>query len=192
MKQTIAGVVLAGGQSRRFGRPKAFALHQGTPFFAWSVAALAPIADELYLISHPALVGEFRRRTDIPVLLDVERYRGFGPLAGIYTAMEQSRSDWVFILPCDMPYMNKDVTERLAAYADPSFDAVVPLHAGRPEPLVALYHRRLRPLIAKLLDAGERRMVSLLDGARIRYVDAQPLAADETVWRNVNTEEEYR
>ncbi|MED4878096.1 NTP transferase domain-containing protein, partial [Anoxybacillus geothermalis] len=73
MKRAIAGAVLAGGQSRRFGRPKAFALHEGAPFFTWSVAALDPIADELYIVSHPSLVDEFRRQTDIPVLLDVER-----------------------------------------------------------------------------------------------------------------------
>ncbi|OKO96116.1 molybdenum cofactor guanylyltransferase [Geobacillus proteiniphilus] len=192
MKRTIAGVVLAGGQSRRFGRPKAFALHQGAPFFTWSVAALDPIADELYIVSHPSLIDEFRRQTDIPVLLDVERYRGCGPLAGIYTVMEQSRADWVFVLPCDMPYMRREVAERLRSYIDPTFDAIVPLHGGRPEPLVALYHRRLSHLIAELLDAGERRMAALLDRARVRYVDAKQLAGDEDVWRNVNTEEEYR
>jgi len=192
MKRTIAGVVLAGGQSRRFGRPKAFALHQGAPFFAFSAAALAPIVDELYLISHPALVDEFRRQTDIPVLLDVERYRGCGPLAGIYTVMEQSRADWVFVLPCDMPYMRREVTERLASHIDPMVDAIVPLHGGRPEPLVALYHRRLRSVTAELLNAGERRMAALLDRARVRWVDAEQLAADRDVWRNVNKEEEYQ
>lgn len=192
MKRAIAGAVLAGGQSRRFGRPKAFALHEGAPFFTWSVAALDPIADELYIVSHPSLVDEFRRQTDIPVLLDVERCRGCGPLAGLYTVMEQSRADWVFVLPCDMPYMRREVTERLASYIDPMFDAIVPLHGVRPEPLVALYHRRLRSVIAELLDAGERRMISLLDRARVRWVDAEQLAADSDVWRNVNTEEEYR
>ncbi|GAD14285.1 molybdopterin-guanine dinucleotide biosynthesis protein [Geobacillus kaustophilus GBlys] len=192
MKQTIAGAVLAGGQSRRFGRPKAFALHEGAPFFTWSVAALRSVADELYIVSHPSLIDEFRRQTDIPVLLDVERCRGCGPLAGLYTVMEQSRADWVFVLPCDMPYMRREVAERLASYIDPTFDAIVPLHGGRPEPLVALYHRRLRSVIAELLDAGERRMISLIDGARVRWVDAEQLAADSDVWRNVNTEEEYR
>ncbi|WP_044736096.1 molybdenum cofactor guanylyltransferase [Geobacillus kaustophilus] len=192
MKPTIAGAVLAGGQSRRFGRPKAFAEHRGAPFFTWSIAALRPLVDELYIISHPALVDEFRRQTDIPVLLDVERYRGCGPLAGIYTALEHSRADWMFVLPCDMPYMRQEVVERLAFYIDPTFDAIVPLHGGRPEPLVALYHRRLSSMIAELLDAGERRMAALLDRARVRYVDAKQLAADEDVWRNVNTEEEYR
>ncbi|ABO66025.1 molybdenum cofactor guanylyltransferase [Geobacillus thermodenitrificans] len=191
MKRTIAGAVLAGGQSRRFGRPKAFALHQGAPFFTLSVAALAPIVDELYIISHPSLVDEFRRQTDIPVLLDMERYRGCGPLAGIYTAMEWSQSDWVFVLPCDMPYMRKEVTERLAAYADSAFDAIVPLHGDRTEPLVALYHQRLGSVIAELLDAGERRMTALLDRVRVRYVDTNELAQEQKVWRNVNTQQEY-
>ncbi|KDE48826.1 hypothetical protein DI43_02365, partial [Geobacillus sp. CAMR12739] len=98
----------------------------------------------------------------------------------------------VFVLPCDMPYMRREVAERLRSYIDPTFDAIVPLHGGRAEPLVALYHRRLSHLIAELLDAGERRMAALLDRARVRYVDAKQLAGDEDVWRNVNTEEEYR
>ncbi|MGP3560462.1 molybdenum cofactor guanylyltransferase [Geobacillus sp. BK01] len=191
MKPTIAGAVLAGGQSRRFGRPKAFALHEGAPFFTWSVAALRSVADELYIVSHPSLVDEFRRQTDIPVLLDVERCRGCGPLAGIYTVMEQSQADWVFVLPCDMPYMRQEVTNRLVSYIDPMVDAIVPLHGGRPEPLVALYHRRLSPVIAELLDIGERRMTALLERIRVRYIDTNQLGVEEKVWHNVNTQQQY-
>ncbi|EPR30309.1 Molybdopterin-guanine dinucleotide biosynthesis protein A [Geobacillus sp. WSUCF1] len=34
-------------------RPKAFALYEGAPFFTWSVAALDPVADELYIVQPP-------------------------------------------------------------------------------------------------------------------------------------------
>jgi molybdopterin-guanine dinucleotide biosynthesis protein A len=187
----IAGAVLAGGQSRRFGSPKAFAKQNGKYFFAIAVAALRPVAKEIYIVSHPALWKEFCQKTNEMVILDDEKYRGQGPLAGIYTVMKRCSSEWVFVLPCDMPYMRPEVAEKLATYADPAFDAVVCTHADRIEPLVAIYHCRVLATIAALLDEGERRMQAFLARCRVRYVNGQDIGGDEMIFRNVNTPEEY-
>ena len=43
----LAGLVIAGGRSRRFGRDKALALVGGRPLLAWSLAALREACAEV-------------------------------------------------------------------------------------------------------------------------------------------------
>lgn len=166
----IVGAILAGGQSRRFGSPKAFAKQNGVYFFQRAVEALQPFVQELYIVSHPTLVARFQQETNEKVIVDEEKYRGQGPLAGIYTVMKQTEAEWIFVLPCDMPYMRASTIGNMVSYIDASFDIVVSAHFGRVQPLVGAYHRRVIGDIERLLKAGNNRMFWLLEKSRVRYV----------------------
>ncbi|EID43581.1 molybdenum cofactor guanylyltransferase [Parageobacillus thermoglucosidasius] len=186
----MIGVVLAGGQSRRFGSPKAFAKLNGTYFFEIAVETLRAVAEDIYIVSHPSLLDRFRQKTAEKVITDDERYRGQGPLAGIYTVMKKSEAEWIFVLPCDMPFMRPETAVKLAKYADEKFDAVICAHFGRIQPLVGMYHRRTFSHIETLLQAKDNRMKSLLDHCHIRYVTEQDFWENEIVFCNVNTPDE--
>jgi molybdopterin-guanine dinucleotide biosynthesis protein A len=183
----LAGAVLAGGESRRFGSPKAFAKRNGLHFFEIAAEALRPLVQELYIVSHPSLVSRFRQETNEMVITDVEAYRGQGPLVGIYTVMKRMEADWLIVLPCDMPHMTARTVEKLTAYIDDAFDAVVSAHFGRMQPLVAAYHQRTIMRIEQLLEARNNRMMSLLEQLRVRYVDEHDFPEDLAVFQNVNT-----
>ncbi|KYD18115.1 hypothetical protein B4119_0809 [Parageobacillus caldoxylosilyticus] len=187
----MTGVVLAGGQSRRFGSPKAFAKFKGKYFFEIAVETLRTVAEDIYIVSHPSLVECFRQKTVEKVIMDDERYRGQGPLAGIYTVMKKSEAEWIFVLPCDMPYMRPEVAEKLAKYANEKFDAIICAHFGRIQPLVGMYHRRTFEQIEKLLQAKDNRMKSLLHRCHVRYVTEQDFWENEIVFRNVNKPNEF-
>ncbi len=112
-----AGVVLAGGRSERFGSDKAAALWRGRSLVDWSVAALAPYCDTIFVSGrdHPAHV----RVPDRPE-------PGLGPLGGLagalFAAQEQGR-DRILSLPCDTPEIPAGLLDRLcaqdkAAYVD--------------------------------------------------------------------------
>jgi molybdenum cofactor guanylyltransferase len=182
----MTGVVLAGGQSRRFGGPKAFAKFNGKYFFEIAVETLRAVVEDIYIVSHPSLIDCFRQKTAEKVIMDDERYRGQGPLAGIYTVMKECEAEWIFVLPCDMPYMRPEVALKLAEYANEKFDAIICAHFGRIQPLVGIYHRRTCKQIEKLLQAKDNRMRSLFDRCHVRYVTEQDFWEDETVFRNVN------
>lgn len=187
----MAGVVLAGGQSRRFGSPKAFAKFNGKYFFEIAVETLRAAADDIYIVSHPSLIDCFRQKTAEKVVMDDERYRGQGPLAGIYTAMKESEAEWMFVLPCDMPHMRPEVAIKLAEYVNEEFDAIICAHFGQIQPLVGIYHRRTCEQIEKLLQAKDNRMKSLFHRCQVRYVTEQDFWEDEIVFRNVNERNEY-
>jgi molybdopterin-guanine dinucleotide biosynthesis protein A len=189
--KNIVGVVLAGGESRRFGSPKAFAKRGEMYFFQIVVEALRPSVQDIYIVSHPFLVSRFQQMTDEKVMIDDEAYRGQGPLAGIYTVMKKTKAEWLFILPCDMPYMSASTVANMVQYVDDKFDIIVSAHFGRIQPLVGIYHRRTLERIERLLKAGNNRMMSLLELCRVRYVTERDFVEDETVFCNVNEPKEY-
>ncbi|RAK16998.1 molybdopterin-guanine dinucleotide biosynthesis protein A [Anoxybacillus vitaminiphilus] len=187
----IAGAVLAGGESRRFGSPKAFAKREGTYFFQFSVNALRPFVQEIYIVSHPSLISRFRQVTNEKILLDEEMYRGQGPLAGIYTVMRRTDAEWIFVLPCDMPYIRPDTVGKMVKCIDESFDIIASAHFGRIQPLVGIYNRRTLQEIGQLLNERNNRMLSLFEHCRVRYVNEQDFFEEECVFQNINYRQEY-
>lgn len=157
-------------------------------FFQRAVEALRPSVEELYIVSHPTLVARFQQETNekVKVIVDDEKYRGQGPLAGIYTVMKQTEADWVFVLPCDMPYMRASTIGNMVSYIDASFDIVVSAHFGRVQPLVGAYHRRVVDDIEQLLIAGNNRMFLLLEKRYVRYVNETDFYEEARVFHNLN------
>ena len=93
----IAGVVLAGGRSSRFGSDKAEAFYRGRRLIDWSIAALEPHCQAIFVSghTHPAF-------PHVPDLPD----RGLGPLGGLAGAMRTAQAagfTHILSLPCDTP-----------------------------------------------------------------------------------------
>lgn len=113
----VAGVVLAGGRSERFGSDKAAALWRGRSLVDWSVAALAQNCDVIFVSGrdHPAHINTADRPgPDLGPL---------GGLAGALFAANEQGCDRLLSLPCDTPDIPPDLLGRLcaqdkAAYVD--------------------------------------------------------------------------
>jgi molybdopterin-guanine dinucleotide biosynthesis protein A len=102
--------------------------------------------------------------------------------------------DLAWVVACDLPDVEPGIGELLFDSAS-DVDAVVPRLDARPECLCAVYRTSLAARILTLLDAGERRVTALLDGIRVRYVEAAELRRidpDLRSFRNLNTEDEYQ
>lgn len=122
MKARVAGVVLAGGQSRRFGRDKAEAQLGGISLLDWSLSALAPHAD-LLLISgrpHPLHVSVADRPG-----------AGYGPLGGLAGAMVEAAErgySHILSLPCDTPHLPEGQLAALCTHQpDGAYAAACPV-----------------------------------------------------------------
>ena len=187
-----AGIVLAGGQSRRMGRDKALLPTPDGPLLHRIARTLATTCAQVLVVDRPP--GRYRA-LGWPLVLD--RHPGQGPLAGLHAGLEAMAYPYGLFVACDMPGLTPAVarfllTEALAAPGDEPADAVVPLRAGRPEPLLAVYARRLAPLAGRLLEAGGGPLRALLDspGVRVRWVEEDRLRrVDPTLacLVNVNT-----
>lgn len=177
----LTAVVLAGGGSRRMGRDKALVDIDGAPLVARIVAQVRPLASRVLLSA-----GDPQRYAFLGLETVVDARVGEGPLMGIVAGLRAAETDLVLFVPCDLPEVPVALVHALLAAAE-GRDGAAPVAAdGRPEPLLAVYDRRLADVAARLLEAGERRARKLWDVADIARV---PLP-DGMRLANLNTPEE--
>ncbi|GGQ98644.1 putative molybdenum cofactor guanylyltransferase [Deinococcus ruber] len=114
---------------------------------------------------------------------------GEGPLAGLETALRAAPPGWLAFSAVDLPFLTRAYWARLADAVQPDVQAVYGLDVrGRRQPLAALYHTSALPAVTALLDAGERRMLTLLDTLPGVALDwAQLQAFGERLYQNFNT-----
>lgn len=188
MKQDITGAVIAGGASRRFGSPKAFAKKDGKAFYQISIAVLRPFVNKIFLVTSPALAACFRHDdTDVKIIEDIPHYQGDGPLAGIYSAMTSCETEWLLTLPVDVPFMKSEVLEVLLREMGDEVDAVIPIVDEKMQVLVGLFRCTIKDKIKTQLDQEERKVDHLLEKIATRYVKID----DTRAFFNINRQSEY-
>ncbi|HEV2278753.1 MAG TPA: molybdenum cofactor guanylyltransferase [Acidobacteriaceae bacterium] len=195
--------VLAGGASSRMGRDKALLDFGGRPLIEHALALLRSLNFE------PRICGS---RLDLarfaPVVPD--NHPGCGPLAGIEAALSISGSDLNLFLPVDLPLLPIAFLRWMVERATTTDTvATVPLFGGRPQPLCAVYTRRLVHGIHEALAAGQYKMMTAIETAASAlgepidafHVESVAAALIPETWpahppvqqwfRNINTPADY-
>lgn len=191
----LLGAVLAGGESTRYGEPKALVSLAGRPMAAWAVDALQPHFSEVGLLAgDPGVI----RALDLPARRDL--VPGQGPLGGLLTALAWARDrgfGGAFLLACDLPLVGRSLVGRILAHGFRGKDAVVPASPGPlgMEPLCAAYTLACLEPAEALVTAGHRSMRGLLDAVGFSLVPMDALGGPGEAakrFTNVNTPEEKR
>lgn len=171
-------LVLAGGQGRRMGRPKAW-LEVGTTYLLRHVAErLAPAFSEVMV----AFAEPEQLEQPVPYRVVFDRKRGAGPLAGLEAGLVAARQEVLFALACDMPYVTRELAE-MAVMAARTCDAALPRVEGRPEPVCGAYRRTALPAITAALNEGRLKasdLASELDVTWLEHVEPGQLASLNT------------
>ena len=136
---SIAIVMLAGGQARRFPHKLERSIN-GAPLVAHCYRALCATRWPVYIAGKGGFSREVDALLDAPLLID--RRPGCGPLRAFLWACRAIAAERIFAVAADMPQIDAPVLQQLAAAWQPGDEAVVPCHDGRIEPLAALYDRR--------------------------------------------------
>jgi molybdenum cofactor guanylyltransferase len=169
----LSGVLLVGGDSTRFGSPKALARLEGR--------TLAEIGWEtLSFCDERLAVGKTADRLDLPFRLIDDATDVRAPIAGVVAGLRAAANDVCVVLPVDMPRVG---TEELAALADACVDAAVP----QTGPLPGAYRRSKLQVLERRLAAGELALRDALDELVVRVVRLPPDSL-----ANVNTPDDLR
>ncbi len=165
------------------GRNKALLPYRGASLAEFVARTVAEAAGSAALVGDPALFPDF----PFPVLAD--QYPGEGPLGGILTALRHTSADWNLVVACDMPGLSAQVLTAILNSAEQSgAGALIPKGpSGHPEPLCAVYHRRVLPGLDAAFRAGQRKIM-----AAVAHIDARVLPVGEVAaFQNVNTPEDW-
>ncbi len=179
-----SGVVLAGGRSSRFGRDKALHVYRGKPLLQWVLESLES-ADERIIIANRAYSG-----LSVPVRPDL--IRGGSSLSGLHAALSYTRHDWVALAACDMPFLTCAYWQYLWECRGAAPLVIATNQGGGLEPLAALYHRALLPLVTRKLEEGDLKMTALASQAGASVVSWRDLApcVSARLFLNINTPDE--
>lgn len=140
-----AGLVLAGGRSRRFGQnDKALATLDGDPLLGRVVDRVSTVVDEVVVSCRPAQVDPFTDVLSSTAADGVveDRIADGGPLAGLEAGLDSVSEPYTAVVACDMPLVEPAVLADLFERAVDA-DAAVPKHAnGQLQPVQAVYRTR--------------------------------------------------
>jgi len=163
----IAGAVLAGGSSSRFGNTnKALALLGGKPLIQQVIDRLAPQVSNIILNGEPHDFHTLRLPTPSQYIADTPP-RGRGPLAGVLSCLNhliETNNEWLLTSACDTPFLPMDLAERLVSAAISEKKPIAAAHDGtRLQPTNMLWHRDLFPVLKAATDKGIRGFHQFLD-----------------------------
>ena len=160
--ETVAGLVLTGGSSRRLGRDKAMLPTPEGPLAVRVSSVVAAAANGPVVEVGPGVTGLAHVVEDPP---------GAGPLAALAAGAGELRRrghDGAFlVMACDLP----NLTVGLAAWLRDQAGTCVPVVDGRLQPLCARYELAAGEVADRLLAAGERSLRALLDALDVVYLD---------------------
>ncbi|MFQ5910233.1 MAG: molybdenum cofactor guanylyltransferase [Thermoplasmata archaeon] len=149
----VSVAILTGGNSSRFGRPKQLYEVGGKPLFGICRERFEPLSDDVFLQGSFAGAGSDVRE---------DLVSGKGPIGGLYSALMNARRERVFVLACDMPYLDSGVLGLLLEHEDT--DLVVPMwRNGYLEPLCSLYSKRQARLLREMLDDSVLKISKLFE-----------------------------
>jgi len=184
----VTGVVLAGGQGRRMGGvDKGLQPLRGRPMVAWVIERIAPQVDEV-LINANQNIERYRALGHRVIPDEIAGYAG--PLAGLHRGLTEATHDLVATVPCDSPFLPRDLVVRLrAALERKQAEIAVAKTGAQPHPVFGLCRKRVLPGLTDFLGAGGRKIDAWYANLKVIEVafDDNPDA-----FSNVNTEAELK
>lgn len=125
-----------------------------------------------------------------------------GPLVGILSGMRLSNSEWIIVLPCDMPFITKNSVNRLInnifVAESKKCDCIIPKHNnGHIEPLFSIYKKSTIGALEKLVKIAELENKSFPIRDFIKklnpyYVPIGEIDPTNKVFININTHSDLK
>lgn len=159
-------LILAGGRGQRMGgRDKGLVPWRGEPLVAHVQRVVRALSDDLVISCN-------RNHDDYRVYADQlvsDAQADFpGPLAGVIAGLKVARHDWVVLLACDAPQIDRTLIEDLLRLAVAHDSAAMVRQDGYWQPMFSVLPRRVLPLLEHAWQAGERSLQKALLQANVQ------------------------
>ncbi|CAM3763354.1 molybdenum cofactor guanylyltransferase MobA [Rahnella bruchi] len=180
-RNSITGVILAGGRSSRMGEDKGLVEINGRPLFELIAERLRPQVGEILISCNQ---NSERYGKDFHTVPDIEQDFS-GPLAGMLAALSVSKTEWVLFVPCDVPAFPADLSESLSAGLSGQ-KAAYARDTEREHPTLCLLNRSLVPALTAYLENGDRKLMIFLHDIGAKSV----FFGESKAFSNLNTPED--
>lgn len=181
----MTGLLLAGGKSRRMGTDKRFLQVGVSTLLERTLQALRVVFEEVLVV-----IAQDSEPLDAPVLVVRDVIPNCGSLGGLFTGLKLAKTPYVFVVACDMPFLEPRVIE---AFIKRRGDAdVLMAKADGLQPMHAVYGKRCLPVIEDMLKSGDLAIQHITQSPllKVRLLEKQHLQQIDSSGKsfvNVNT-----
>ncbi len=185
-KSDITAVILAGGRASRMkGQDKGLILFHHKPLIRHVVDSISQSVGSILVSANRNLdlYQEFGK-----VVSDhLSDYQG--PLSGISTVLGEATSNYLLVVPCDGPYIDKILLDRFSqAMLENDTLLCVASEQGHLHPTFALIDVAIKPILDQYLQDGERKLGKFFQDNNAIEVDFSDYA---TMFVNLNSPEDF-
>ena len=190
---TIActGVILAGGQNKRFGgQNKAFLRIGGQRIVDRLMDVYGRIFDQVVLVTNdPAAY------TDLDALIVSDHYPRRSSLNGLHAGLFAAAHEYAFFTACDAPFAKPSLVRCVLDHIEPRDDIVIPTTSAGYEPMFAVYKKSCLPPMAQQLENDLLKIQGLFRKVRVKTVAEAVLREVDPELHsffNINTPEDLK
>ncbi len=161
----ITGIVLAGGKSSRMeGADKGLIYFKGKHLIEYSLELLSTLCETIYVSS------KFERYRAFGYGLIKDEISEIGPVGGIYSALNVSQTDINIFLPCDAPFLNKELLEYLLKEIE-NHDAVVPVTDDNTHSTILVIKKACKNIIFEEIEKNNYKLMFPLKRCKTKFVE---------------------
>lgn len=180
-KLSATACVLIGGESSRFGSPKWKAKIQNHN-------VLDIIWNTCENFENRFVVGKEKPSELIyPYIQDELPFNA--PLNGLYTALKHSKTQWIFLISCDLPLVTSNTIFTIWNHQEKNLDAIVPKINGYLQPTCAFFHKRIIGTVESIIKQDEKSLYRMIKSLNFESVIMNDR---ETEFTNMNTMSDYQ
>jgi molybdopterin-guanine dinucleotide biosynthesis protein A len=186
-KNDITAVILAGGKSSRMNNEdKGLMLLNNKAMISYIFDIIQENVNNV-LISSNRNIEKYQKYAQVisDNLADFQ-----GPLAGISKALSETKTPYLLIAPCDCPFINQILIDRLVkAMQKHQCDVCVAFDGEKIQPTLALIKSNLKNNLDDFLLKGQRKLGLWLTQQDIQKVD---LSDEKEIFVNFNSPQDFK
>jgi len=190
----ISCIIVAGGESERFGKDKKFITFREKTFLERVLEKAHEFSDETILsLGEDDAVQDIHEKEGLKIVFDHEKSKG--PIMGIYSSLKHCQGEYVVIISVDSPLIKPKIFQEMIQECR-QYDAVIPVKKdGRHEVLHAVYKTsKLREACQKAVENQDykvRNMTRFLGNIKlVDITEFQKYDPELLTFFNVNTVED--
>ncbi len=184
-KIPLTAIILAGGKSSRMKTQKCLISVGNQRIVDKLAKGLKEIFEEIFIVTN---FPELYFSSGVFLLGDIYPFKG--PMAGLHSAMKNSKHD-IFAFACDMPFVKREIIYTIAyRHISDRNLATVAKYENKIYPLPGIYSKNLLLELERLLLEDKLSMTKLLEDIGAQFVDVANLDKEGLSFININTQED--
>jgi molybdopterin-guanine dinucleotide biosynthesis protein A len=189
MTVPCTGVILAGGQNKRFdGQNKAFLSIGGQRIVDRLLKVYARLFDQVVLVTNDPVAY-----MDVEALIVSDHYLARSSLNGLHAGLFAATHEHAFFAACDTPFIKGELVRYILGRIERKVDIVIPRTSAGFEPLFAVYKKRCLPAMVQQLERDQLKIQGLFRRVRVKTLaetDLRKVDPDLISFFNINTPED--